>query len=155
VSGLEAVTVIRVRYAETDQMRFAYHANYLAWFEVGRCEWLRVRGWSYRELESRDGVMLPVIEAHCRYFTPARYDDELEIRAEGTLLSPVRVSFEYEAVRLADGRRVAAGQTVHAVTDLEGRPKRLPPHVRALFEQAAAPLAGVSRVSAADGRDVQ
>ncbi len=155
MSGLEAVAVFRVRYAETDQMRFAYHANYLAWFEVGRCEWLRVRGWSYRDLELRDGSMLPVIEAHCRYFTPARYDDELEIRAQGTLLSPVRVSFEYEVVRLADGARLAAGQTVHAVTDLEGRPKRLAPRVRALFAQAAGPPAGESRVSAARGRDVQ
>jgi len=141
VSGLDVLTVIRVRYAETDQMRFAYHANYLAWFEVGRCEWLRLRGWSYRDLESRDGVMLPVIEAHCRYFTPARYDDELEIRGQGTMLSPVRVRFDYEAVRLVDGARVAAGQTVHAATDLEGRPKRLPPHVRTLFAQAAGPPA--------------
>jgi acyl-CoA thioester hydrolase len=114
-------------------MHFAYHANYLAWFEIGRCEWLRGLGWSYRELESRDGVMLPVIEAHCKYRTPSRYDDELEIRARGTLMSPVRVRFDYEIVRLADGAHVAEGYTVHASTDLGGRPRRLPSHVLALF----------------------
>jgi acyl-CoA thioester hydrolase len=129
-------TVLRVRYAETDQMRIAYHANYLAWFEVGRCEWLRDQGWSYRSLESQDGVMLPVIEAHCEYRMPARYDDELEIRAQGTLLSPVRIRFDYEVTRLVDAARLAAGHTVHAATDMEGRPKRLPPRVRRLFGEA-------------------
>ena len=133
MSGHASATVIRVRYAETDQMRFAYHANYLAWFEVGRCEWLRDQGWTYRDLEERDGVMLPVIEAHCEFRVPARYDDELEIRARGTLLSPVRVRFDYEIVRQAGGVRLAAGHTVHASTDLAGRPKRLPAHVRTLF----------------------
>ncbi len=133
MSGHASATVIRVRYSETDQMRFAYHANYLAWFEVGRCEWLRDQGWTYRDLEERDGVMLPVIEAHCEFRVPARYDDELEIRARGTMLSPVRVRFDYEIARRADGVRLAAGRTVHASTDLAGRPRRLPAHVRTLF----------------------
>ena len=87
---------VRVRYAETDQMGFAYYANYLAWFEVGRCEWLRSLGWSYRDLEARDAIMLPVIEAHCEYRQPARYDDELLIRSRGELASPVRIRFTYE-----------------------------------------------------------
>jgi acyl-CoA thioester hydrolase len=135
-AGHVSRSVLRVRYAETDQMRIAYHANYLAWFEVGRCEWLRDLGWSYRSLEAQDSVMLPVIEAHCEYRTPARYDDELEIRAQGTLLSPVRIRFDYEVTRLADGARLAAGHTVHAATDVDGRPKRLPAHVRGLFGEA-------------------
>jgi acyl-CoA thioester hydrolase len=124
---------VRVRYAETDQMGFAYYGNYLSWFEVGRCEWLRGLGWSYRQLEERDAVMLPVIEAHCEYRQPARYDDDLEIRASGVLLSPVRVRFTYEVVREADQAVLAAGYTVHASTDLSGRPKRLPAHIRARF----------------------
>lgn len=124
---------LRVRYAETDQMGFAYYANYLAWFEVGRCEWLRSLGWSYRDLEVQDGIMLPVIEAHCEYRQPARYDDELLIRARGELASAVRIRFLYEVVRAADGTTLAEGRTVHCATDRGGRPKRLPPHVRALL----------------------
>jgi len=133
VSGRVSDAPVRVRYSETDQMGFAYYANYLAWFEVGRCEWLRSFGWSYRELEDRDAIMLPVIEAHCEYRRPARYDDELLIRARGELASPVRIRFAYEVVRAADGAVLAGGHTVHASTDLAGRPKRLPAHVRAFF----------------------
>jgi acyl-CoA thioester hydrolase len=114
-------------------MGYAYYANYLAWFEVGRCEWLRNLGWSYRDMETHDGVMLPVIVAHCEYRNPSRYDDELEIRARGELLSPVRVKFSYEVVRCADGVTGAIGHTVHAATDLAGRPKRLPARVRTFF----------------------
>jgi len=131
--GHESAAPVRVRYAETDQMGFAYYANYLAWFEVGRCEWLRSLGWSYRDLEARDAVMLPVIEAHCQYRQPARYDDELLIRARGELASPVRIRFSSVVVRAADGAVLAAGHTVHASTDLSGRPKRLPARVRAFF----------------------
>jgi acyl-CoA thioester hydrolase len=125
--------VVRVRYAEVDKMGFAYHANYLVWFEVGRCEWLRALGSTYRAMEDEDGAMLPVIEAHCDYRLPARYDDELEIRATGQMLSPVRVRFSYEVVRRSDGVILAAGHTVHAATDLAGRPRRLPDRVRVLF----------------------
>jgi len=135
VSGHVSDAPLRVRYAETDQMGFAYYANYLAWFEVGRCEWLRSLGWSYRELEERDAIMLPVIEAHCEYRQPARYDDEILIRARGELASPVRIRFTYEVVRAGDGAVLADGHTVHASTDLAGRPKRLPAHVKAVFAQ--------------------
>ena len=82
-------------------MGVVYYANYLVWFEVARVEWLRQGGWSYREME-HDGMALPVIEAHCEYRHPARYDDEIEIAARGTLLTPVRVRFDYEVVRVAD-----------------------------------------------------
>ena len=97
-------TRVRVRYAETDQMGVVYYANYLVWFEVARAEWLRQGGWSYREME-HDGMALPVIEAHCEYRHPARYDDEIEIAARGTLLTPVRVRFDYNVVRVADDIR--------------------------------------------------
>jgi len=124
---------VRVRYAETDQMGFAYYANYLAWFEVGRCEWLRSLGWSYRDLEVRDALMLPVIEAHCEYRQPARYDDELLIRSRAELASPVRIRFRYDVIRAGDGEVLASGHTVHASTNLAGRPKRLPAPIRAFF----------------------
>jgi acyl-CoA thioester hydrolase len=135
VSSHVSAAPLRVRYAETDQMGFAYYGNYMAWFEVGRCEWLRSLGSSYRDLEVRDAIMLPVIEAHCEYRKPARYDDELLIRARAELASPLRIRFAYEVVRAADGAVLAVGHTVHASTDLSGRPKRLPTHVRAFFAQ--------------------
>jgi acyl-CoA thioester hydrolase len=123
---------VRVRYAETDKMGVVYHANYFVWFEVGRCELLRSIGSSYRDLEST-GVMLPVIEAHCEYRLPARYDDELQVKTWGAQLSPARVEFRYEISRVADGTVNAVGRTVHAAVDNSGKPCRLPDHIREFF----------------------
>jgi len=123
---------VRVRYAETDRMGVVYYANYLVWFEVGRTEWLRETGWTYREME-RDGISLPVIEAHCEYRQPARYDDEIEIATRGTLVTPVRIRFDYEVARAADGTIAAVGHTVHAAVDTGGKPCRLPSRVREML----------------------
>jgi acyl-CoA thioester hydrolase len=106
-------------------MGVVYYANYFVWFEVGRTDLLRAAGWTYRDME-QDGVVLPVIESHCEYRQPARYDDELEIRTAVTLLSPVRVRFDYEVVRPCDEMLLALGRTVHAALDDAGRPTRLP-----------------------------
>ena len=132
MTGRTGSSRVRVRYAETDQMQVVYYANYLIWFEVGRTDLLRQLGWSYRELELA-GIQLPVIEAQCRYHRPARYDDEIEIRTTGHLVSPVRLSFDYEAVRLADEVITARGRTLHAAVTPDGRPTRLPERVRDLF----------------------
>jgi acyl-CoA thioester hydrolase len=125
-------TRVRVRYAETDRMGVVYYANYFVWFEVGRTDWLRQTGWTYREME-RDGISLPVIEAQCEYRQPARYDDEIEIATNGTLVTPVRVRFDYALSRAGDDTAIAAGHTVHAAVDPEGRPCRLPDRVREMF----------------------
>jgi acyl-CoA thioester hydrolase len=123
---------VRVRYAETDQMGVVYHANYFAWFEIGRTDWLRHAGWSYRDMEREGGVHLPVVEAHCEYKQPAKYDDEIDIAATPTLLSAVRVRFDYTLTRAADRTVLATGHTVHAAVDVaEGRVCRLPERVRA------------------------
>ena len=127
-----SVSHVRVRYAETDQMGVVYYANYFVWFEVGRTDLLRGAGWTYREMEA-DGVSLPVIEAHCDYKQAARYDDDLEIRTAGSLVSLVRVAFSYEVVRPADSLLVATGLTMHASIDRGGRPCRLPDRVKELF----------------------
>jgi acyl-CoA thioester hydrolase len=124
---------VRVRYAETDQMGVVYHANYFAWFEIGRCELLRTIGQSYRDLEST-GLSLPVIEAHCEYKSPARYDDELQVRTWGKLISPARVEFRYEICRPADNVVNAVGRTVHVALNGQRRPCRLPSHIRDLFQ---------------------
>jgi len=127
-----SVSMLRVRYAETDKMGVVYYANYFVWFEVGRADLLRSLGWTYREMELA-GVSLPVIEAHCEYHRPARYDDELEVRTEGRMRSPVRIEFNYDVVRRDDRSLAASGRTVHAALDPGGRPCRLPERIREVF----------------------
>jgi acyl-CoA thioester hydrolase len=128
------VSRVRVRYAETDQMGVVYYANYLVWFEIGRTDLLRDAGWTYRSMEA-EGFSLPVIEAHCDYRQSARYDDELEIRTSGSMVSPVRVRFDYEIGR---GEVVlASGYTIHATLDRNGRPCRLPERVRGVLERVS------------------
>ncbi|HZB25530.1 MAG TPA: thioesterase family protein [Vicinamibacterales bacterium] len=127
-----SVSTVRVRYAETDKMGVVYYANYFVWFEVARAELLRSLGWSYREMEHA-GVSLPVIEARCAYHRSARYDDELDVRTEGRMLSPVRLQFDYEVVRREDAAVAASGTTVHAAVDGRGRPCRLPDRIRQVF----------------------
>jgi acyl-CoA thioester hydrolase len=123
---------VRVRYAETDQMGVVYYANYFVWFEVGRTDLLRQAGWDYRAMET-EGFGLPVIEAQCSYKESARYDDEIDVRTSGEMLSPVRVKFTYEVVRASDARMLATGTTVHATLDRNGRPCRLPDRVRTVL----------------------
>lgn len=129
---MPAPSRVRVRYAETDKMGVAYYANYLVWFEIGRTDWLRQSGWSYRDMES-DGFSLPVVEARCGYRASAKYDDELDVHTRGTLLSPVRVRFDYRIARATDNATLADGHTVHAVLQSNGRPCRLPERVTAVF----------------------
>ena len=127
-----SVSHARVRYAETDKMGVVYYANYFVWFEIGRTDWLRETGATYRVMED-EGLGLPVIEAHCEYRAGARYDDEVEIRTAAALRSPVRLAFDYEVLRREDGALLASGYTVHAAVDRSGRPVRLPARVRDLF----------------------
>jgi acyl-CoA thioester hydrolase len=127
-----SISQVRVRYAETDKMGVVYYANYFVWFEVARADLLRSLGWSYREMEGA-GVALPVIEAHCQYHLSAKYDDELEVKAEGRMLSAVRMEFTYQVVRKGEATIAASGRTVHAAVDASGRPCRLPERIRQVF----------------------
>ncbi len=127
-----SVTRLRVRYAETDKMGVVYYANFLVWFEVARADLLRSLGWTYREMEAA-GVSLPVVEAHCAYLRPARYDDEIEVRTEGRMVSAIRMKFSYTVVRQADQVVSATGYTVHAAVDPSGRPCRLPERIKQVF----------------------
>jgi acyl-CoA thioester hydrolase len=132
LSGATSASRVRVRYAETDTMGVVYYANYFVWFEVARTDLLREAGWSYRDMEA-EGFMLPVLEANCVYRRPAKYDDELDVRTIGELVSPVRVRFAYDVVRPADDQLLATGYTVHASLDRGGRPCRVPDRVRDLL----------------------
>jgi acyl-CoA thioester hydrolase len=119
--------VLRVRYAETDKMGVVYHANYLIWFEIGRTEFCRARGFSYRDMEENENAFLVVAESYCRYKAPAYYDDELIVRTHITELRRRSLRFGYEVVRAADGTVIAEGETGHVVTDANGRVRTLPP----------------------------
>ncbi len=114
-------------------MGVAYYANYFVWFEVGRCELLRSLGRTYRDLED-DGILLPLIEAQCEFRDSARYDDDLQIATTGSLVSPVRVQFQYEVSRRADGTPLAVGRTVHAAVNAAGQPRRLPEEIQAVLK---------------------
>lgn len=134
--SLPCSSVVRVRYAETDQMGVAYHGGYFAWFEVGRTDLLRGSGLTYRELE-RQGLRLPVIETQARFLKPARYDDVLQIETRVTEVGGVRVSFAYEVYREGTLGPLATAATVHAAVDAAGRPRRLPDDLRRWLQPAA------------------
>src|SRR5829696_5073038 len=120
-SNLIAEPRVRVRYAETDQMGVAYYANYFVWFEVGRSQFCNDCGFSYRDMEKETGLFMIVAEAHCRYKTPARYEDDLIIRTRIIELTRRTLRFGYEIAR-ADGAPVAGGETLHVLINSEGRP---------------------------------
>jgi len=125
-------TSVRVRYPETDRMGVVHHTHFLSWFEIGRTEWMREAGCSYAELE-RGGISMPVIEAGCRYLSPARYDDVVAVEARLEEVTRVIVRFTYRVVRQPDGKLLATGFTRHAAIDSMGIPRRLPPEMVSLF----------------------
>ena len=120
MKDIKNTTTIRVRYSETDKMGVAYHGRYLDWFEVGRNEYCRQSGKSYLEWEA-EGIMLPVVEAHCRYKSSLLYDDVAEIETTITKLTRVSVEFSYKVFNKATGKLAAEGYTKHAFVDLDGK----------------------------------
>lgn len=121
---IEHSTHVRVRYADTDQMGFAYYANYLVWFEVGRTEMLRACGMPYSLIEKK-GAALPVLEAHCKYRKSARYDQMLRIVSRLRELPRVTLRIDYEIFDEAD-QLLVEGYTTHAFINQQGRPVRPP-----------------------------
>ena len=117
----------RVPYADTDQMGFVYYANFFVYFERSRNEILRDLGSPSLELEER-GVILPVLEAHCEYKTPATYDDVLKIVGRGEIVGKARIKCHAEVWRGEE--LLASGYTVHACLDQETlRPVRVPEEI--------------------------
>jgi acyl-CoA thioester hydrolase len=122
--GLVVESSIRVRYAETDQMGMAYYANYLIWMEVGRSDFCRQCGFSYRDMEREEQAFLTVAEANCRYLSPARYEDEILVETELSRVKSRVVEFIYR-IRRGD-TLLAEGRTVHVVIGPDGRPRTMP-----------------------------
>jgi len=135
--GAGVETTFRVRYAETDGQGIVYSSHYLVWFEIGRTEWCRRAGIDYRGLEAQ-GFLLVVAEAHCRYLSPARYDDEVTVRCWLPLAQRRRLEFRYEVRLPAEGRRLAVGETVHVWVNREGRPIMLPEPLHRMFQSGPA-----------------
>jgi len=126
-------TRFRVRYAETDQMGVAHHSHYLVWMEFGRVEYCKAAGFDYRAMEVEDGVLLAVVETHCRYLHPARFDDELLVKTWMEAANPRMVRFGYEIRRVEGDRLLATGQTKHIFCGRDMKPARLPRKYHAHF----------------------
>jgi acyl-CoA thioester hydrolase len=114
-----------VLYADTDQMGIVNNVQYLRWFEIGRAEWLRARGTTYREIEAT-GIRLPMVEAQLRYRAPATYDDLVDIEALPGEVRAATVEFRYAIRRASDGNLLCEGMTKHACVNEGGKPRRFP-----------------------------
>ena len=132
-------TTFRVRYAETDQMGVVYYANYLIWMELGRAEYCRAAGIVYRDMEVDDGVLLAVVEAHCRYLHPARYDEEITVRTWVSKANLRMVEFQYQLRNAQSDRLLASGETKHMFLGAGMRPVRLPQKYWTLFGITSVP----------------
>ena len=120
-------TTVRVRYAETDRMGLLHHANYFVYFEMGRTEFLRHRGFSYRDIEDA-GHFLVIVEIGCKFKRPAYYDDLLTLKTVVEKVTHVKIVHRYEVRR--DGLLLAEGHSTLACVDREGRPQALPESLR-------------------------
>lgn len=125
-------TRLRVRYAETDQMGVVYYANYLIWMELGRSEYCRAAGVRYRDMELNDRVLLAVVDAHCRYISPAHYDEEIVVTTSISSANRRMVEFTYD-MRDESGRALARGTTKHIFLGPEMKPVKLPEKYHGLF----------------------
>lgn len=123
---IKHLTHIRVRYADTDQMKFAYYGKYFEYFEQGRSDLLRAIGLPYPEIEKL-GIFLPVIEAFAKYRKPAKYDDLLSIETMVNEMPVARVRIEYKIWREGEEEPLVEGYTIHSFMNAEtGRPTRAP-----------------------------
>ncbi len=124
-----AEITVRVRYQETDQMGFVYYSNYFVYFEMGRIEYLRNLGLPYSELE-KESIFLAVVEAHCKYRSPARFDDLLIIKTWLSKMKNASVEFCYEIRRRDEENLIAEGSTILACLDENRRPRTIPDKIK-------------------------
>jgi acyl-CoA thioester hydrolase len=132
-SGAGSEVRLRVRYAETDQMGVVYHANFFVWMEIGRVEFIRELGFDYKQMELMDDCHLPVVDARCRYRTPARYDEEIVVRTELRNIRESLVRFAYVIERPADKAVLAEGETTHLVVNSRMEKRSFPERYRRAF----------------------
>lgn len=116
-------------------MGIVHHSNYLVWFEFGRSEFCRARGFSYKEMEEVDNALMVVAEAYCRYKSPAYYEDVLTIRTKLEEMRSRSIRFVYEIIRPFDDTLLAEGETLHLVTDQNKKIRSLPERYKEILLQ--------------------
>jgi acyl-CoA thioester hydrolase len=132
--GVTCETRFRVRYAETDKMGVVYYANYFVWMEVGRTDYCKAVGFSYRDME-KEHANLAVAETSCRYIAPARYDDEILVRTSIERLNRRLVTFVYSIYNNDTEQLLAEGKTVHITVGKDGKACSIPEKYYALLQQ--------------------
>lgn len=130
-------TQVRVRYADTDQMKFVYYGKFFEYFEQGRSDLLRAIGLPYPEIEAM-GLILPVVEAHASYKLPAKYDDLINVITTMREAPVARVRLDYEVFREGETHLLVDGYTIHSFVNIEtGRPTRAPAHFLETLQRAS------------------
>ena len=120
---------VRVRYQETDQMGIVYYSKYFVYFEMGRIEFLRDMGISYAKIE-KENIFLAVADAHCKYKSPAMYDDLLVIKTCLSMIKLARIEFSYEIRRVNEDTLIAEGSTLLACLGKNKKPIAIPEKIR-------------------------
>jgi acyl-CoA thioester hydrolase len=144
MEGFTFATTVRVRFHDTDAQGIAHNSNYLVWFEVARVEYLREFAGGYQALRDH-GIEALVLESHCRYVQPAKFDDVLHVHTRCVGMRGARFRYEYVVVR-TDGVTVADGYTEHACVEAATlRPTRVPEWLRAAVASAEASAASSGR----------
>ena len=129
-------STVNVRYAETDKMGIVHHSVYPIWYELARTNLSKEAGFPYSKMEEM-GIMTPLVELNCKYYSPAYYDDELIVTATVSKLTPARVVFSYEVYREGSDKPINTGYTVHAIVNKDMKPintKKLYPEIYKALE---------------------
>ena len=130
----EHFSEVRVRYSETDQMGVVYHGNYLPYFEIGRVEWLRNQGISYKSMEER-GVALPIVNLSLNYKKSARYDDILTIKTTFKSQSSVKIEFDCE-IRNEQKELLTTASFLLVFVDMKtGRATAAPEYIKEILDK--------------------
>lgn len=117
-------TMITTRYSETDKMGIVHHSRYYPWFEIARSDFIKMAGISYAGME-KDGIYLPLTETGAKYYEGVMYDEEVCVTCRLTKMTVVRCTFEYEVIRVSDGKIMTTGKTSHAFCNTEMKPINL------------------------------
>lgn len=129
---------VNVRYAETDKMGIVHHSVYPIWYELARTDLSKQAGFPYAKMEEV-GIMTPLVEVNCKYYSPAYYDDDLIVTATVSKLTPARIVFSYEVYRENNMEKpINVGYTVHAIVDKNMKPintKKLYPEIYEIMEK--------------------
>ena len=129
-------TIIRVRYADTDAMKFVYYGKYFEYFEQGRSELLRDIGMPYTEIE-KQGILIAVVEAYAKYRKSARYDDLLTVETSCSEMPVARIRIEYRIMLEGETDPIVEGYTVHSfLNEATGRPTRAPAQFVQILQEA-------------------